>query len=186
MTLVHCQVADELANPLFEVFDGGDFVLSSYRDVEATSTTMQIFFPDETSAPRAIECLKAAGRIVGADLAPQVCTFPDEDWKYAYRKYFKTDIISPRLAVVPVWETYAPTPGQKALKLDPGMAFGTGQHATTRACLEFIDREAAADPARTFLDVGCGSGILSIASKLLGFKDVRAFELDPDAVQAAT
>ena len=185
MTVVSCSIDERYVNPLFEVFDGGDLILSSYRDVEDDLTTMQVFLADPADAPRAVEALSAAGRIVGIDLSPTVGTIPDEDWKLAYRKHFKTDVVSPRLAIVPEWELadFRPAPGQKALVLDPGMAFGTGQHATTRACLNFIDRLAAENPARDFLDVGCGSGILAIAAALEGFRSVAGFDIDPDAVQ---
>ena len=185
MTVVSCSIDERYVNPLFEVFDGGDFVLTSYRDVEETSATMQIFLPDASDAPRAAEALVAAGRIVGLDLAPVTGTIPDEDWKLSYRKHFKTEVISPRLVVRPPWETVTPAPGQKVLTLDPGIAFGTGQHPTTRACLDAIDALAAENADRTFLDVGCGSGILSIAAALEGFRDVRGFDNDPDAVRNA-
>lgn len=187
MTFVRCSVDERYVNPLFEVFDGGDFVLSSYRDVEETSTTMQIFFPDPADAPRAADALVAAGRIVGLELQPETGSIPDEDWRYAYRKYFKTDVVSPRLAVVPEWEMagFTPAPGQRTLILDPGMAFGTGRHATTRACLEYVDALAVENADRSFLDVGCGSGILAIAAALEGFRDVAGFDIDPDAVQNA-
>ena len=185
MTVVSCSIDERYVNPLFEVFDGGDFVLTSYRDVEETSATMQIFLPDPSDAPRAAEALVAAGRIVGLDLAPVTGTIPDEDWKLSYRKHFKTEEISPRLVVRPPWEAVSPAPGQKVLTLDPGIAFGTGQHPTTRACLDAIDALAAENADRTFLDVGCGSGILSIAAALEGFRDVRGFDNDPDAVRNA-
>ena len=185
MTVVSCSIDERYVNPLFEVFDGGDFVLTSYRDVEETSATMQIFVPDPAEAPRAAEALVAAGRIVGLDLAPVTGTIPDEDWKLSYRKHFKTEVISPRLVVRPPWEAFTPAPGQKVLTLDPGIAFGTGQHPTTRACLDAIDALAAENADRTFLDVGCGSGILSIAAALEGFRDVRGFDNDPDAVRNA-
>ncbi|MBR0503834.1 MAG: 50S ribosomal protein L11 methyltransferase [Kiritimatiellae bacterium] len=185
MTVVSCSIDERYVNPLFEVFDGGDFILTSYRDVEETSATMQIFLPDPSDAPRAAEALVAAGRIVGLDLAPVTGTIPDEDWKLSYRKHFKTEEISPRLVVRPPWEAVSPAPGQKVLTLDPGIAFGTGQHPTTRACLDAIDALAAENADRTFLDVGCGSGILSIAAALEGFRDVRGFDNDPDAVRNA-
>ena len=185
MTVVSCSIDERYVNPLFEVFDGGDFVLTSYRDVEETSATMQIFLPDPSDAPRAAEALVAAGRIVGLDLAPVTGTIPDEDWKLSYRKHFKTEVISPRLVVRPPWEAVTPVPGQKVLTLDPGIAFGTGQHPTTHACLDAIDALAAENADRTFLDVGCGSGILSIAAALEGFRDVRGFDNDPDAVRNA-
>jgi ribosomal protein L11 methyltransferase len=187
MTCVYCSLAEQYVNPLFEVFDGGDFVLSSYRDVEESSTTMQIFFPEpegDGGAVRAaaIDALRCAMDVVGVSADIKVRTFPDEDWTLSYRLHFKTTEISPRLVVVPTWENHEPAPGQAMLKMDPGMAFGTGNHATTRACLEYI---AEADVAPTFLDVGCGSGILAVAAKLLGFGDVRGFDLDADAVEVA-
>ena len=185
MTVVSCSVDERYVNPLFEVFDGGDFVLTSYRDVEETSATMQIFLPDPADAPRAAEALAAAGRIVGLKLAPETGTIPDEDWKLSYRKHFKTEVISPRLVVRPPWEAVTPAPGQKVLTLDPGIAFGTGQHPTTRACLDAIDALAVEGTDRSFLDVGCGSGILSIAAALEGFRDVHGFDNDPDAVRNA-
>ena len=185
MTVVSCSVDERYVNPLFEVFDGGDFVLTSYRDVEKTSATMQIFLPDPADAPRAAEALAAAGRIVGLELAPETGTIPDEDWKLSYRKHFKTEVISPRLVVRPPWEAVTPAPGQKVLTLDPGIAFGTGQHPTTRACLDAIDALAVEGTDRSFLDVGCGSGILSIAAALEGFRDVHGFDNDPDAVRNA-
>ena len=185
MTVVSCSVDERYVNPLFEVFDGGDFVLTSYRDVEETFATMQIFVPDPADAPRAAEALVSAGRIVGLELAPATGSIPDEDWKFSYRKHFKVEVISPRLVVRPPWEAVAPAPGQKVLTLDPGIAFGTGQHPTTRACLDAIDALAAEDAGRTFLDVGCGSGILAIAAALEGFRDVRGFDNDPDAVRNA-
>jgi len=193
MTFVSCSIDERYVNPLFEVFDGGDFILSSYRDVEDDETTMQIFVPEAADAPRAAEALAAAGRIVGLELAPVVGELADEDWKLSYRKHFKTDVVSPRLAIVPEWETAAfrdselgkANPGCKMLVLDPGMAFGTGQHATTRACLEYIDELAVESTDRSFLDVGCGSGILAIAAKLEGFREVAGFDIDPDAVQNA-
>ena len=185
MTVVSCSVDERYVNPLFEVFDGGDFVLTSYRDVEETSATMQIFVPDPAEAPLAAAALVAAGRIVGLELAPETGTIPDEDWKLSYRKHFKTEVISPRLVVRPPWEAVTPAPGQKVLTLDPGIAFGTGQHPTTRACLDAIDALAVEGTDRSFLDVGCGSGILSIAAALEGFRDVHGFDNDPDAVRNA-
>jgi len=188
MTAVFCSVDERYVNPLFEVFDGGDFVLSSWRDVEEAQTEMSVFVADPADAQRAAETLVAAGRVVGLDLSPQTRTFPDEDWKLAYRRHFKTEIVSPRLAVVPEWEAAAWNErkwGGAAVLLDPGMAFGTGQHATTRACLEYVDELACANSKRTFLDVGCGSGILALAAAKLGFAEVDGFDVDPDAVHVA-
>ena len=70
MTVVSCSIDERYVNPLFEVFDGGDLILSSYRDVEDDLTTMRIFVADSADAPRAVEALAAAGRVVGLELKP--------------------------------------------------------------------------------------------------------------------
>ncbi len=105
-----------------------------------------------------------------------------EDWSEAWKKYFKLIPISDRLIIRPSWLECVPKPGQKVLQIDPGMTFGTGQHATTLFCLKMIDRFSADPEVESLLDAGCGSGILSIAGALLGYQPVDAFDYDPDAV----
>ncbi len=111
---------------------------------------------------------------------------PEAEWRDAWKRYFHVTRISPRIVVVPSWETYQPTPDDVVIALDPGMAFGTGTHASTRLVLEELDRLAAEGPAPTrVLDVGAGSGILSIAAvKLWPAATVVAVDNDPIAVAA--
>lgn len=181
MNKIYALVDERYVNPLFEVFDGGDFILSSYRDIEEPKTQIQIFFPDEKDRDSAVRCLQSALDIVGAAGKIEFETFPDEDWKLAYRRHFKTERIGKRLIVHPPWEEMPS--GGVIITLDPGMAFGTGKHETTRACLEYIDE--LADPALSLLDMGCGSGILSIAAAKLGYREVRGFDVDQEAVDAS-
>ena len=189
MTKVFCNIADGLVDPLFEVFDGGDFILSSYHDIEETDTQMQVYLADPAQAGEAARRLKDALALVGSSAQVETSEVPDEDWKLSYRRHFKIEPIGRRLVTVPTWEL----DGFKAsgefsdripLVLDPGMAFGTGKHETTRACLESID-ELAGNGAHSFLDMGCGSGILSIAAAKLGFSPVAGFDIDEDAVNAS-
>jgi ribosomal protein L11 methyltransferase len=185
---VFASVDDKFENPLFEVFDGGDFVLSSYRDVEGSSTEMQIFFPDEADKSRAEAALADALRVVGCDSVVGYLNFLDEDWILSYRRHFKTDRIGRRILVVPEWElsSLVKEPGDEKrslIILDPGLAFGTGKHETTRACLEYIDE--LSEYGGSFLDMGCGSGILSIAAAKLGYRPVAGFDIDAEAVKAA-
>ena len=189
MTCVSCSIPEQYVDPLFEVFDGGDFILSSYHDVEESSTRMQIFFEDPARAEDAAQCLRSAMEVVGIAAPVTVGDLPDEDWKLAYRRHFKTEPVGRRLLIVPEWElpTVKCPDDRMIVQLDPGMAFGTGKHETTRACLEYID-EIAGDgerPVRSFLDMGCGSGILSIAAAKLGFAPVAGFDIDSDAVAAS-
>ena len=195
MTKVSCLVEERHVNPLFEVFDGGDFILSSWRDVEQPLAEMRIYFdpPADELADRIAEAklrLSQALEVVGATADVAVSDVPDEDWKFAYRRHFKTESVGRRLLVVPEWEFAALTPetvaGRETVVLDPGMAFGTGKHETTRACLEFIDALAAeAGRPRSFLDMGSGSGILSIAAAKLGYAPVVGFDVDQEAVDAS-
>lgn len=182
MFFVSCSVLERFVNPLFEVFDGGDFVLSSYRDIEESETKMRIYFEREGEREGAQKALKSAMEIVGVEREIEAGEIADEDWRYAYRRHFKTEEIGRRLVVVPAWEK-VPEGERLSIVLDPGMAFGTGKHETTRACLEFIDE--LADEGGSFLDMGCGSGILSIAAAKLGFKPVRGFDVDQEAVDAS-
>jgi len=199
MTYVSCSVPERFVNPLFEVFDGGDFILSSYRDIEEPFARMRIYFesPSDTEAAKA--CLQSAIDIVGIETEIEVGEIKDEDWKFAYRRHFKTEPIGARLLTVPVWELEEAKAkwgdsGRQMLVLDPGMAFGTGKHETTRACLEYIDELSAqleaprgegAAGTVSFLDMGCGSGILSIAAAKLGFETVKGFDVDQEAVDAS-
>ena len=169
-------------NPLFEVFDGGDFILTSYRDIEEPMARMEIYYEDPAQEAAARACLSAALAIVGVKTEIQEATIPDEDWKLSYRRHFKTEQIGEHLTIRPPWEP-EPTDGRLVITLDPGMAFGTGKHETTRACLEYID--ACAKEGLSFLDMGCGSGILSIAAAKLGYQPVSGFDVDQEAVTAS-
>jgi ribosomal protein L11 methyltransferase len=115
---------------------------------------------------------------------------PDADWKNSYREHFKAWAFG-RLHWVPVWEreSFRLPAGHSALWLDPGMAFGTGNHETTRLCVErLVEFEAAlaAGAGRMrAVDAGCGSGILALSASLLGFGDVCGFDNDPEAVRVS-
>lgn len=107
----------------------------------------------------------------------------DHSYLTAYLAYFKPTQISPRIIVHPPWER-PEAPGMTLVEIDPGMAFGTGTHETTRLCLRGIDELLLAHPVRTVLDVGTGSGILAIAAARLGAAELVAIDNDPIAVTA--
>lgn len=121
--------------------------------------------------------------------ADTVC---DEDWKDRWKEYFKPMAITETIVVKPSWEDYEARPGEKVMEIDPGMAFGTGSHETTRLCLRLLEKyvpliREAKETGETvsLLDVGCGSGILAMGSALLGCERVLGIEIDPDAVEVA-
>lgn len=118
-----------------------------------------------------------------------VCRALDDcDWRDSYKAHFKASTFG-RLHWVPIWErkTYSLGPGETALWLDPGMAFGTGNHETTRLCCERLVRFAGetASAGHRVIDAGCGSGILALSAARLGFVSVVGFDNDPEAVHVS-
>ena len=112
---------------------------------------------------------------------------PDADWRNSYKAHFKASRFG-RLNWVPVWEreTFVPAPGEEVLWLDPGMAFGTGNHETTRLCCERL--AAFADGKGNggrVIDAGCGSGILALSAAKLGFQQIAGFDNDPEAIRVS-
>ena len=107
----------------------------------------------------------------------------EEDWATAWKKYYFPTRVGERLVVCPSWEDYAPAPGEVVLTMDPGMAFGTGTHDTTRLCMQLLEKYAA--PGVKLLDVGTGSGILAVAALLLGADSAVGVDIDEVAVRVA-
>lgn len=106
-------------------------------------------------------------------------------WEDSWKAFFRPARVSPRLAVCPTWEDWAPgDPNVRVIRLDPGRAFGTGTHETTRLCLALLDDAIGKAPPPAFLDVGCGSGILSIGARLLGVPRAVALDIDGFAAGA--
>jgi len=113
-----------------------------------------------------------------------VTSLTDNDWAYSWQKYYKPLEIGSRLYVVPEWEKDKPVPeGRMPFYLNPGLTFGTGSHASTQLCLEGVEEHTV--PGLPVLDLGCGSGILSIAALCLGASDAIAVDIDPKAVDVA-
>lgn len=110
---------------------------------------------------------------------------PRENWAESWKQYFHVDQVSSRIVIKPSWEPFTPTADQVVVEIDPGMSFGTGQHGTTVACLQFLDHLSANGLSGSLADAGCGSGILSIAAAKLGFTPIDAFDYDPIAVDIA-
>lgn len=113
----------------------------------------------------------------------QVKQIDEDDWANAWKQYYTVQRIGERSVIVPSWLEYEAQPDDIVLSLDPGMAFGTGQHPTTQLCMRLIERFAK--PGQRGLDLGTGSGILAIAAAKLGSGPILALDNDPIAVEAA-
>jgi ribosomal protein L11 methyltransferase len=104
-----------------------------------------------------------------------------EDWEERWKRFHVPVLVGGKLYVRPPWEQPAVRPGVAEIVIDPGRAFGTGSHPTTRLCLELL---LDLDPSGSFADLGCGSGVLAIAAAKLGFGPVAAFDSDASAIEA--
>ena len=113
-----------------------------------------------------------------------VVAVAEEDWAEAWRAHFSPMTVGRSLVIAPPWETPDPD-GRVVITIEPGRAFGTGQHGTTSGCLELLEAIVARGPVARAVDVGTGSGILAVAAARLGVPRVLAFDDDPDAVAAA-
>jgi len=175
----------EAADALFEIIGDDGFTPTSWYDVESGVCRVSLFPDEPDGVAHTQAALLAAAALLGVTVEPTVTAVAQTDWAESWKRFFHVEKISPRVVVRPSWEPYTAQPGECVITLDPGLSFGTGKHATTQACLRFLDQLAAEDIQRSILDMGCGSGILAIGAKLLGFTDVRGFDNDPDCMRVS-
>ena len=159
----------------------GVTVDESLLEKDAETVLVHVYIPINTNPAEAVSFIKA--RLESEDIAHEItCSnVRDEDWSENWKKYYKPERIGKNLVVCPSWETYDAQPDDIVITLDPGSAFGTGQHESTRLCLEFIEETVTQDSR--FLDIGCGSGILSIAALKFGAAAAYAVDIDKNSVE---
>ena len=156
-----------------------DYVDQELLDRMKGVTRIKFYVTDDTDGREQL-----ARYTRGLDQEYTVTPLTDDDWAYSWQKYYRPLAIGQRLYVVPQWEREEPIPqGRSPLYLNPGLTFGTGSHASTQLCLEGVEEHTA--PGRPVLDLGCGSGILSIAALCLGASTAVAVDIDPKAVDVA-
>ncbi|HET9976860.1 MAG TPA: 50S ribosomal protein L11 methyltransferase [Burkholderiaceae bacterium] len=144
-------------------------------------STLRALFADEAQATAAATLLLAQDWAAGVRLGA-ITEVPDTDWVRQTQAQFAPVAITPTFWVVPSWHA-PPREAERVIRLDPGLAFGTGTHPTTAMCLAWIARHAR--PWPRVLDYGCGSGILAIGAALHGAQHIDAVDIDPAAVEAA-
>lgn len=167
--------------PAIHVDDNADF---HYEELDEPSLVRATFPALPPGAPRRALRRRLDALALTAPLPRlRISEVGAHVWSEEWKRFYHVQHIGPRLVVRPTWEPYTPEPGQVVVELDPGTAFGTGQHETTRLCL--IALEAEQHGSLEVLDVGTGSGILAIASALLGAREVRAIDNDPDTIAIA-
>lgn len=167
----------------------GEVYDTPLNDIRPGYAVFKAYFSEETKMePIAIE-LKALleglpefGFDAG-EFTIEIGDVHEDDWADAWKQYFKPIAITERLTIKPTWEEYTPSEGELIIEIDPGMAFGTGAHATTALCLKALDH--AIKGGEQIIDVGTGSGVLAIGAMKLGASKVLALDLDPVAVKCA-
>ena len=156
-----------------------DYVDQELLDRMKGVTRVKFYVTDDEDGRAQLE-----GYTRGLDREYAVTPLTDNDWAYSWQKYYKPLEIGRRLYVVPQWLREEPVPdGRVPFYLNPGLTFGTGSHASTQLCLEGVEEHTL--PGRDVLDLGCGSGILSIAAPCLGAGSAVAVDIDPKAVDVA-
>ncbi|MCX4255548.1 MAG: 50S ribosomal protein L11 methyltransferase [Oscillospiraceae bacterium] len=179
---------EEFLNDKTGNWDYIDDDLMNLRDCE---TCVTVYLPDDSQGADMLSALrsemsalkirdenKAFGR-----LAVELANVCEEDWANNWKQYFKPLTVGEKLVVKPSWEDYSGGDGRTILEIDPASSFGTGQHNTTQLCLELIEKNLC--NGDRFLDLGCGSGILSIAAVLLGAEKVTAVDISQNSVETA-
>ena len=150
---------------------------------DRTKGIVHIYINPDESPQEAVAFLSERYTSEGIEHEIELASCIEEDWLNNWKKYFNPIPIGEKLLIRPTWRDEYDSQGRAVINLDPGLAFGTGTHETTRLVLQTIEKYVK--PGDTFLDIGCGSGILAIAALLLGAKSAVGVDIDETAVKTA-
>lgn len=168
-----------------------DYIDDDLMNLKDCETCVTVYLPDDSQGADMLSALRsemsalkerdennAFGR-----LAAELANVREEDWANNWKQYFKPLTVGEKLVIKPSWEEYDKKDSRTILEIDPASSFGTGQHNTTQLCLELIEKNL--HEGDRVLDLGCGSGILSIAAVLLGAEEVTAVDISQNSVETA-
>jgi ribosomal protein L11 methyltransferase len=160
----------------------GELVDEEILNADKDTVKVSLFVPEERSVAMYLEFIKTRLLALGIDGEISTDGLNEDDWAESWKQYYKPVPLG-KITVVPAWEKYTPKDGEIVVKMDPGMAFGTGTHETTRLVIRLMQDELVG--GERVLDVGTGSGILSICASKLGAGSCAAYDIDPVAVKVA-
>ena len=160
-----------------------DLIDQELLNKDRTQAIIHIYISPEDNPAEAVSFLEERYRVCGIPYQIHQAGCAMDDWLNNWKTYFKPIPVGEKLLIRPIWEEDFDPRGRVVLNLEPGLAFGTGTHETTRLCLELMEKYLS--PGEDFLDVGCGSGILSVAALLLGAQSAMGVDIDPLAVKTA-
>ena len=164
-----------------EIVKNVGIIDESLLEKDKTVAVLHIYLSENISLPEACQYVEERFAACGIGFERTVGSIDEAEYSESWKQYYKPLHIGEKMVIVPEWEEYTPQDGEIIVKLDPGMAFGTGSHETTSLCVEMLEKNVKSGDR--VLDVGCGSGILSITSLVLGAENVKAFDIDPNAVK---
>ena len=160
----------------------GDLIDESILNADTTHAAVSVYVPACKSLPEYAAFCRERIASLGLEAEVETEGMKEEDWAEAWKKYYRPIPLG-KVTVVPAWEECTPKEGEAVIRMDPGMAFGTGTHETTRLVMEMLQDEIRG--GEHVLDVGCGSGILSLCASKLGAARCAAYDIDPVAVKVA-
>ncbi|AGX42096.1 50S ribosomal protein L11 methyltransferase [Clostridium saccharobutylicum] len=166
-----------------------DFADINILEHKGNAAVVKAYFSEEDNIDEVVETVRQKLeeiKSLGLDIGEGKVTYRkmhEEDWANNWKQYYKPVKITDKIVIKPIWEEYEKKDDELIIELDPGMAFGTGTHETTRMCIKALDKYVK--PNTTVFDVGCGSGILAIAAAKLGANHVVGVDLDPVAVDSS-
>ena len=154
-------------------------ILRANKDIASVS----VFVPSDRSYMDDLAYIRQRCEDLSLHAEVELVGVNEEDWANSWKQYYKPVKIGERIVICPAWEKYTPAEGELVIRMDPGMAFGTGTHETTRLVIRLLEKYTKA--GQRMLDVGTGTGILAICASRLGAELCRAYDIDPTAVRVA-
>lgn len=161
----------------------GDLIDEELLNKDKTVASVSAFLPADVAVSDHVAYIKERLAASGITYTLELDGVSEEEWADSWKKYYKPIKTGKKIVIVPVWEKYDAKDGEITVLMDPGMAFGTGTHETTRLCASLLEKYVK--PGCRMLDVGCGSGILAICASKLGAAECFACDIDPVSVKVA-
>ncbi len=161
----------------------GELLDENIVNADKERVAVSVFISEEKNYAEAVTFLRDRFSLLGLDVITEVIGVDEDDWADAWKQYYKPVKCGEKIVIVPMWEKYDAKEDEVTIKMDPGMAFGTGTHETTRLCLAMMEKHMT--PDMTVMDMGTGSGILAIYAAKIGATKIDAYDIDPVAVRVA-
>ena len=161
----------------------GDLIDEAILNADKTVASVSVYLPADSGVADTVVFLKTRFAELSINAEISVSGVNEEDWANSWKEYYKPIKIGEKIVIVPAWEKYSAKDGEIIVRMDPGMAFGTGTHETTRLVIKFLEKYIK--KGMRVADVGCGSGILAICASKLGAGECKAYDIDPVAVKVA-